>query len=171
MGKRSDFKRNQRDFYATPAKAVDALLPHLDPCTLYTEPCAGDGALVRHLSKAGHICVHQSDVLPLYPWVEQKDATKVVECMGSCFITNPPWDREVLHPMIIALSNVAPTWLLFDSDWAFTAQSSEYMTRCRKIVAVGRQKWIPNTKMTGKDNCAWYLFSHPSSEPTEFHGR
>ena len=69
------------------------------------------------------------------------------------FITNPPWTRDILHPLIINLSNQRPTWLLFDADWMHTKQSREYMERCIKIISVGRLKWIPDSKMTGKDNC------------------
>jgi hypothetical protein len=47
------------------------------------------------------------------------------------FITNPPWTRELLHPMI-----------------EYLVQSSSYSswTYCRKIVSVGRVKWIPDSK-------------------------
>ena len=64
-----------------------------------------------------------------------------------------------------------PTWLLFDADWAHTKQSAPYMTSCVKIVSIGRVKWIEDSKMTGKDNCAWYLFDANHNSPTEFYGR
>jgi len=35
---------------------------------------------------------------------------------------------------------------------------------------VGRVKWIPDSKATGKDNCAWYFFSEGEGV-TEFYGR
>jgi hypothetical protein len=87
------------------------------------------------------------------------------------FITNPPWDRKILHPLIVHLSDQAPTWLLFDADWMHTRQAAPFMPRLRKIVSVGRVKWIPDSTMTGKDNCAWYLFDRPHSEGVRFHGR
>lgn len=52
-----------------------------------------------------------------------------------------------------------------------TRQSAPLMHNCRKIVSVGRVKWIPGSKMTGKDNCAWYLFTKEKAAHTEFHGR
>jgi hypothetical protein len=58
--------------------------------------------------------------------------------------------------------------LLFDADWMHTKQSVPYMKMCSKIVSVGRIKWFGN--MTGKDNCAWYLFEHRARE-TKFYGR
>jgi len=39
---------------------------------------------------------------------------------------------------------------------------------------VGRVKWIPDSKMTGKDNCAWYLFDNTFEGKggcTQFYGR
>jgi hypothetical protein len=51
---------------------------------------------------------------------------------------------------------MAPTWLLLDSSWAYTKQSAPYIDQCSHIVAVGRLKWIPGTKMSGKDDVSWY---------------
>jgi hypothetical protein len=85
-------------------------------------------------------------------------------------ITNPPWDRAPLHQIIERCSRLAPTWLLFDADWMFTKQSAPYMKYCRHIVAVGRVKWIADSKGAGKDNCAWYMFDDMGGT-TQFHGR
>jgi hypothetical protein len=171
MGKRSDFERKPRDFYPTPIEAVRPLLPHLFPNTYFDEPCAGNGALVEHLESFGHRCLGKSDIEPQADHVEKIDAFDLCKCAGDNYISNPPWDRKILHPLIIHLSDLAPTWLLFDADWIHTQQSAPYMNRLRKIVSVGRVKWIPGSKMTGKDNCAWHLFDKPSSQPTQFHGR
>ena len=91
--------------------------------------------------------------------------------VASMFITNPPWDRKVLHPLIEHLSSVAPTWLLFDADWMHTKQSAPMVARLQKVVSVGRVKWIEGSKMTGKDNCCWYLFDTRHSGPAQFFGR
>jgi hypothetical protein len=87
------------------------------------------------------------------------------------YITNPPWDRKILHPIIELLSSLSPTWLLFDADWPHTQQSTPYMESLVKIVSIGRVKWIPDSKMTGKDNCCWYLFDKSGYKQTEFYGR
>jgi hypothetical protein len=80
--------------------------------------------------------------------------------------------REILHPLIADLSAERPTWLLFDADWMHTRQSTPFMPYLRKIVSVGRVKWIPDSKMTGKDNCCWYLFDQTSDDaPAQFIGR
>jgi len=175
MGKRSNFERRDRDFYPTPPAAVTPLLPHLDPYVSFDEPCAGNAALVDILESTGRICSSMSDIEPQMSQIERKDAFDIKKCVGDTFVTNPPWDRNILHPLIIHLIGMRPTWLLFDANWMHTRQSEPYMLRCKKrIVSVGRIKWIPDSPHTGKDNCAWYLFDERDpnqDDPTVFCGR
>jgi len=176
MGKRSSFERRERDFYPTPAEAVRPLIPHLRHGDIFIEPCAGDGALVLHLEAAGMSCRYAADVEPRADWIEAADALRDTfwpYCTDSVeyIITNPPWDRRVLHPMIELFSNQKPTWLLFDADWVHTRQAAPLLPRLRKIVSVGRVKWIADSPFTGKDNCAWHLFDKPSAEACAFYGR
>jgi len=173
MGKRSSFERIPRDFYPTPREAVAPLLPHLSPRTRFVEPCAGNGALIAALVAAGHQCTYAFDIEPQRSDIHIGDARIELSAGygADCFITNPPWDRRLLHPIITNLSDRLPTWLLFDADWQHTRQSAPYLPRLRKIVSVGRVKWIPDSKMTGKDNCAWHLFDRPSEAAALFFGR
>jgi len=177
MGKRSDFERRERDFYPTPIKAVEPLIPHLPHRFTYVEPCAGKGDLVKALGSfegVAHggrfcaICHEASDIHAggyySHPGtasaIKQRDALDIEDVPEEVdfFITNPPWDRTILHPLIIHLSSIRPTWLLFDADWVHTRQAAGYLMFLRKIVSVGRVKWIPESAHTGKDNCAWHLF-------------
>ena len=174
MGKRSDFERKPRDFYPTPIEAVEPLLPHLSEEFSFAEPCAGDGALVEHLETKG-VCTWASDIEPQAEGIYKRsyDELSFDELIDSEYvITNPPWDRTILHPMIEFFAPKKKTWLLFDADWMHTKQSRQYMPWCRKIVSVGRIKWFGN--MTGKDNCAWYLFQEVfawQASPPEFIAR
>ena len=162
MGKRSNFERVEHDFYETPVEAVLPLLPFIVGVS-YWEPCAGHGALVRHLASYAR-CIGHSD--------REVDArSHQYPVQGDYFITNPPWTRELLHPIIENLSRQKPTWLLFDADWMHTRQSAVLMQCCSTIVSVGRVKWIPGTKMTGKDNVCWYLFNAVSRYASLFYGR
>lgn len=177
MGKRSNFKRNPRDFYPTPYKALEPLLPHLDTSIPFVEPCAGNGVLISYLKRNGHDCYYASDIEPAKDIIggeiiHERDAitTRWEAIAPKLFITNPPWARDILHPLIECLRVAAPTWLLFDADWTHTKQSAPFMPYCHKIVSVGRVKWIPDSKMTGKDNCAWYLFKKQAGK-TEFISR
>ncbi|MET0376403.1 MAG: hypothetical protein ABW128_19375 [Rhizorhabdus sp.] len=159
-------------FTRPPFAAVAPLLPHLGFGKRYIEPCAGDGALIRHLDHE-HTCVEASDIEPRRPNFRTYDACteKFDDYTFDCFVTNPPWDRKLLHPIILNLSAQAPTWLLFDADWMHTRQSATFIPLLRKIVSVGRVKWIPDSKMTGKDNCCWYLFDAASTGEPVFYGR
>ena len=163
------FERSPRDFYATPESAVLPLLPHVGTAR-FCEPCAGDGALVDHLERHGLTCARARDIQPRRDDIDQKDALTTLTGNVDCFITNPPWDRKILHPLITFLSDQHPTWLLFDADWMHTKQSIPFMDRCEKIVSVGRVSWMGNG-VSGFDNCAWYLFDGRYHFATQFIGR
>ena len=172
MGKRSDFKRVARDAYDTPLEAVMALIPHVNAGQTFAEPCAGAGKLRDHLvQNAGMISVDAFDIEPRGPRIQRGDAlSRRVRSEADVIITNPPWDRSLLHQMIEVFRMQRPTWLLFDADWMHTRQSTPLMRYCSAIVSVGRVKWMPGTTMTGKDNCCWYQFTHRPYRP-QFFGR
>ncbi len=185
MGKRSEFPRVAKDLYETwDPRAVAPLLPHLKPHTQFVEPCAGNLALVRQLEAAGHVAAWVSDIegrdvtytvsgVPVTRKVQAYDVFKLTQILrvAGCVITNCPWSRPILHKMIEHfISHANETWLLLDAGWAFTKQSADYMPHCSDIVAVGRVRWVPDTKMVGKDDCAWYRFS-TDTEYTIFHPR
>ncbi len=175
MGKRSDFERNERDFYQTPIKAVEPLITHLPDTFTFAEPCAGDGRLVQNIAKLtnnGGVATFMCDIEPQEDWIMVGDALEaVIPETVDYIITNPPWDRKLLHPMIERFAAIKPTWLLFDADWMHTMQSIPYMPWCSKIVSVGRVKWIEGSTSVGKDNAAWYLFDANHLGETEFYGR
>jgi len=176
MSKRSNFERRERDFYPTPFKAVPPLARHLTRGTSFDEPCAGNGALIDHLESLGFLCRFSSDIEPQHSGISKFNALDINERMADCFITNPPWPMpsqkgEPVISLIIHLSDVAPTWLLLPADFKHNLYFSKVENRCRKIQSIGRVKWIPDTKNSGKDNCAWYLFDKPNKRPTQFFGR
>jgi hypothetical protein len=55
MGKRSNFERREVDVHPTPRAAVAPLILYLRASNIrsFAEPCAGDGALDRHLEEFG----------------------------------------------------------------------------------------------------------------------
>lgn len=175
MGKRSNFERNERDFYRTPIKAVEPLISHLPDTFTYAEPCAGDGRLVQNIATLTNNqgrCIFMSDIEPQEDWIIIGDALEVViPDAVDYIITNPPWDRKLLHPMIERFAAIKPTWLLFDADWMHTAQSAPFMHMCARIVSVGRVKWMEDSSSVGKDNAAWYLFDVNHTGDTVFVGR
>lgn len=169
MGKRSDFERRSADAYQTiDPRAVAALLPYLrrDGIQTFVEPCVGEGHLKRALESAGLICVFGSDIQ------SGIDALDLPHFNGAdAIITNPPWSRELLHPLILHFQHHAPTWLLFDADWAHNKMAAPFLPQCTDIVAVGRLRWIEGTTQTGKDNVAWYRFDAQHWNGPRFHGR
>lgn len=173
MGKRSDFERIDKDQYDTPQDGVIPLLPFLEPGTAFVEPCAGKGDLMDWLTGHGHRCLQALDIDPRRGDISRGDALTLRwrNPGQGVFITNPPWSRDLLHALIRHLCVQAPTWLLFDADWVHTGQAVEFQPWLRKIVSVGRLRWMPGTDHDGKDNAAWHLFDGtrlPSF--IEFHG-
>jgi len=172
MGKRSNFKRRKNDAYDTPAKAVLPLIPFLQKNCRYVEPTAGCGMLVEALREQDQVFNTAAyDIKPRAEWIRKLNALDLKEShvRGADFIiTNPPWTRQLLHPMIDRFRALRPTWLLFDSDWAYTKQARPYLKYCSAIVAVGRVKWIKKSKHQGMDNCSWYLF-HATKRKTIFY--
>ncbi|QKV17835.1 hypothetical protein [Oricola thermophila] len=169
MGKRSSFKRRPQDDYPTiDGRAVHALLPFIRDVHFYAEPCAGKGRLIRHLEAFGKYAAFSGDIADGFnalEWDGQSDQP------FDAIITNPPWSRPILHPMIDRFQRIAPTWLLFDADWAHTKQAAPFLPHCSDIVSVGRLKWIENSPYTGKDNCAWYRFDAKHVAGPRFHGQ
>lgn len=172
MGKRSGFQRRPQDRYQTiDPRAVKRLVPFLNPEDVRTfgEPCAGAGELIRQLESYGYVCVLRGDL------DSGSDALKLTRRdVSRCdvLVTNPPWTRALLHGLLAHFIKLkVPTWLLFDSDWAYNLHARPYLPHCQRIVAVGRLLWMPGTTMSGKDNCSWYLFQGDHLGGPHFHGR
>ncbi len=165
MGKRSSFERKERDAYQTiDPTAVRVLAPHLRGISTFAEPCAGEGYLVGSLQALGLVCTYEGDIQTGFDALTYRFED---EATFDAIITNPPWRRDILHPMIDRFMRIAPTWILLDANWAHTTQEKLanvqpkvpfLLDRCSHIVSVGRLNWEPGTKTKGKDDCAWYRF-------------
>lgn len=174
MGKRSDFKRRPQDKYRTfDVRAARSLASHLPWGCKFWEPCAGAGDLVKTLQPFGPQCLVATDLHPEIETVFRLDALTVtkadVDSTGvTHIITNPVWNRPILHEMIVHFSELRPTWLLFDADWIHTLQAADFRHLLQTVVSVGRLCWIEGTNQTGKDNVAWHLFDARHEGPTQF---
>ena len=158
MGKRSSFERIPRDFYPTPYAAVPPLVPYLRGVRTFAEPCCGDGALVRHLEGHGLRCAYAGDI------ATGQDAL-ALDTYGDAdaVITNPPYERKLMHALISHFQAIAPAWLLMEQDWCATKQAVPYLGSCTDIVSIGRLRWIEGTKMSSMENFAWYRFDFGTS--------
>ena len=159
MGKRSEFPRIPQDAYETPAEAAAPLIERLPPSLRFIEPCAGRGRLIEHLGRAGHALAARYDLPDDARTMRYPEAAP-----GVVFVTNPPWSRPILHPIIVNLSNQAETWLLLDADWIHTQQAIPFLPRPQAFVSVGRVRWISDSPYDGKDNCVWHLFGRPRAD-------
>jgi len=176
MGKRSEFPRRKNDDYPTPFEAVGPLIPFLGDIYTFYEPCCGEGKLIDHLQSYGLLCMGWNDITrkggvdmaDLHP---EQMSWIMYFSNPDAIITNPPWSRHLLHPMIKHFQQIAQTWLLFDADWAHTKQARPFLPNCSHIVSVGRVKWIPDSPHTGKDNCAWYRFDKNHTEGPRFYNQ
>lgn len=169
------FARNPRDYYSTwDPRALPPLLRFLQPGTVFVEPCAGRGALVDQLTAAGHICHSAFDIEPQRFDIARRDVLDMKwRPRRGMFITNPPWKRQLLLPIIRHLAYQAPTWLLLDAMFLFNAGAVPLLPILRKVVGTPRLIWIEGTTDTSVDDSAWYLFDGtiPVTDHVEFYGR
>ena len=140
MGKRTNFPPAPRDFWPTPLKAVQPLIPHLDGIRRVAEPCAGEGDLVQHLESFGLCCTYQGDI------ATGQDALDLTsdDIADSPIITNPPFSKKsqpLLRRMLVHFPRISPaTWLLLPADFASNQWFADFLPSCTDIVAIGRVK-------------------------------
>ena len=175
MSKRSSFEKIPRDFY--PTTDPNVLVPEFIRSIRgrrYAEPCCGEGDLTELLTEVS-ICKWESDI-------ENRGAGKVWDAMclskhelEKCdlIITNPPFTKSVLLPLIDHFTTLKPTWLLLPSDMMHNKYFGSYMDKCSKVVSIGRVKWFKDSKATSTDNFCWYFWQHKATADTEtfFYGR
>jgi hypothetical protein len=179
MGKRELVKkpRNPRDLYPTvdPAAAY-ALAPFLEPQVAYVEPCAGDGSLIKLLASVDRDmwCMAAYDIDPQANRITQRNCltlTKNDVEGADCFITNPPFQWDMLQPILDHLPTLLPTWLLLPADSMHNKRMSPYMDFCSDVVSIGRLYWMKDKPIKGVDNNCWYKFDSKYEGFTKFHPR
>lgn len=173
MGTQRPRKRNF--FYPTiDPRCVPPLLAHVPVGTVFAEPCAGAGDLVHLLESAGLECDWGLELEPQGSCLRNRWPIGVGDALGltardlhraTLFISNLPWERSWLHPLVKHLSAIAPLWSLHDASWAFTKQAVPFRPLCTDIVAVGRLKWFEASRYDPPDDCAWYRFDAAKPEP------
>lgn len=176
------YARAERDYYATPEKAVLKLLPRISGIERFAEPMCGDGAIIRVLERLGWECGFASDIEPQGEMsgravtldVLRTDLAHFKGC--DAIISNPPWPWPSYmrsgHPegtptlqIIEHLMRFKPTWLILSADFMHNGYFRDLWPYCREIVSAGRVKWMAGTKNTGFDNAAWYHFDGSKTGP------
>jgi hypothetical protein len=170
MSKRSDFKKVPKDFYPTTDKKVlvDVFLRDIQGKT-YAEPCWGEGDLEDLLR--GNRCLWRSDLRDTSPMSKQMDGLKVTPYdVRDCdlIVTNPPFSKDVLLPLIDHWITLKPTWLLLPADLMHNKYFGPYMEKCAKVVSIGRICWFPaeGKRVASTDNFCWYFWEKDAKETT-----
>jgi len=170
MSKRSDFPKVEKDFYATvDPKAIPPTLVHFIRGRTYAEPCYGEGDLEDLLMDVA-TCRWRSDIRPTVDSSRVFDAGDLTsEHLKGCdlIITNPPYTKAVLLPLISHLVSLKPTWLLLPSDMAHNQYFTPYMKGCSKVVSIGRLCWFPKEgkRVASTENYIWAFWPKGSLEP------
>lgn len=178
MSKRSNFDKVPKDFYPTtdPKVLVKPFLDKIEGKT-YAEPCYGHGdleGLLLPYAKLRYKC----DVRATNVACKVQDAmTLTKEQLKDCdlIVTNPPFTRSVLLPMIDHFVSLKPTWLLLPADYMHNAYFGPYMERCTRVVTIGRVCWFQKEgkRVASTDNFCWYFWPKGATKDcvTEFKGR
>lgn len=171
MGKRSSMEKVPKDYYPTsdPKALPPAFIKEVRGKP-YAEPCCGEGHLVDLLADVA-TCKWESDL----EWRgagREKDAMGVTkENLSGCdlILTNPPYTRSVLLPMIDHFISLKPTWLLLPSDFMHNLYFGPYMAKCSKVISIGRLCWFPKDgkRVASTDNYSWYYWKQLANEDTE----
>jgi hypothetical protein len=169
LSKRSNFDKIPRDFYptfdtnATPPSFIREIRGKR-----YAEPCCGQGDLVELLYDAA-ICKWESDIEDrgLGFLFDAMCLTKNELWKCDLIITNPPYTRKVILPMIDHFISLKPTWLLLPADWMHNKYFGPYMDKCSKVISVGRLKWFKDSLHSSTDNYCWYYWKHKASSDTD----
>jgi hypothetical protein len=132
--------RISKDFYQTPGWCVRALIRHIESSVspyrdqAILEPCCGDGAIIRELSKAWpaarilgieidekraqdarELCVHLPSVR-----IKQGDFLEYVGGHHELVVTNPPFDKRIVMRIVRhAISCGTTIAMLMPLNWCF----------------------------------------------------
>jgi len=176
MSKRSNFDKVPRDFYpTTDPKAVPTKLVEFIRGKSYAEPCYGNGDLEDLLMDVA-TCKWRSDVRETVSSSKVMDALEVTkeDLEGiDLIVTNPPFSKDVLLPLIDHFVNLKPTWLLLPAGYMNNIYFGPYMKRCSRVVSIGRIKWFKDSKHTSTDDFCWYFWTKGATTDTRtiFYGR
>lgn len=175
MGKRSNFEKVTKDFYpTTDPKVLTQPFVNFVRGKTYAEPCYGDGDLEDLLMDVAK-CKWRSDIRETVGCSKVMDALELTPYdLKDCdyIITNPPFSKDILLPLIDHFVSLKPTFLLLPADMMHNKYFVPYMNMCDNVMSIGRVCWFPKDgkKVSSTDNFAWYTFTKGYGVTT-FHTR
>jgi len=173
------FELRPREYYPTIDPKAHKVIAPLVKGRTYAEPCYGAGDLVRGISGENReeLCKFKSDISPDGGGCLEGDALDLIpRDLESCdlIVTNPPFDRKTLVPLLEHFISLKPTWLLLPADRMHVKYFSEYMDMCTQVHSIGRLCWFykEGKRVAGVDNYAWFFWPKggDTENPTIFRG-
>jgi hypothetical protein len=173
---RPNVARTGTDWHPTPACLTLALtrfvLPRLPPGPIW-EACAGDGRLAREIEAAGRRVI-ASDIDPRADCVARHDfrANPIAGTAGALLITNPPWDRKLLDPligrglMLLDIGALQAMALLLRTDKLFAASRTEAFNRAAELwQCCWRPVWIEGSTGNPRWPALWAVWRRDYAGP------
>ncbi len=185
----SGYEREGRDFYATPDWVTEALLQHVTFRTAVWEPCCGDGAMAKILTRHGY-AVTASDIAFRGFGKGGIDFLACRYMPDGCgaIVTNPPYGDTgtqkrqarspaamlalLRHALALTASVEGQLALLVRLQWVAGQRAAEMMSAApfsALIVLTKRIRWFDMAEHTNaaQHHHAWVVFDHayPSGKP------
>lgn len=148
MGKRSSYEKIPKDFYATiDPKAIPPNLVKYIKGKTYAEPCYGNGDLEGLVRPYGAYCGWRSDIRDVENAYQLDGLVITGQDLEKCdiILTNPPYTKDILLPLIEHWTKLKPTWLLLPATFMHVKYASPYMAKCSNIISIGRLYFFENT--------------------------
>jgi hypothetical protein len=173
--------RTGTDWHPTPPCLTLALtqfvLPGLAPGPVW-EACAGDGRLARAIEAEGRRVI-ATDIDPRADCVARHDfrADPPAGTAGALLITNPPWDRDLLDPligpglMLLDSGALCAMALLLRPDKLFAASRAEAFNRAAALYQCSwRPIWVAGSNGNPRWAAVWVVWrgDHPGPPVTRF---
>jgi predicted RNA methylase len=185
----SNYDREGRDHYATPAWVTEALLQHVNFRGPIWEPCCGTGAISTVLTTHGYEVV-STDIADYGFGTPGVDFLACRSVRDGChsIITNPPYGEAATdagqprsskamleflrHALALTATVEGQLALLVRLQWIAGKRVAEVMTAApfaAVVVLTRRVRWFDKGEQTnnGQHHHAWVVFdhAHPPGQP------
>lgn len=168
--------REELDFYATPARCVEALLPHLklDPAQTYVlEPGCGDGAIMSVLASRGfHVTGIEVDRARAGRAVDRNcGRVAVTNFLSSAafgtygaVIGNPPYSLALEFVEKALKCTAGPVAMLLRLNWLSSKKRRDFHSAHPAHVLVMDSRPSFCVSLTCRKKCGWQVSISPEAD-------